>query len=270
MARLDDATIMRYVDGELDQREAAEIERLLAEDPDARARAAMFRETRQLLRSAFEEEPGSTPQRLVDAARGASGTAPTPAARRRGAPRWLLPLAASVAIFVIGGLAGSEIRSRISEPTAAGLQAHALSEIAKSYKVFAIDGPRTVELGPDQRPLIERWFTRRLMRAVTMPDLSRHGLAFGGGRLMAVEEGPVALAVYYTADKKPIGLCITPWQGHEVLPKPDKRGDTNIVYWTSAGYLQVLIGQADPGFLMRLVEDAGQALSKPLPADKRS
>jgi anti-sigma factor RsiW len=174
-------------------------------------------------------------------------------------------LAASVVIFAVGGIAGYEARTWMPEPAGAANRAQALSEIARSYKVFAVDGPRTVELGPDQRPLIERWFTRRLQHAVTMPDLSRHGLAFGGGRLMALEDGPVALAVYYTAERKPVGLCITPWLGGEVRPAIDTRGEARLVYWTSAGYLHVLIGETDPGFLMRLVDDAGQALAAPRP-----
>ena len=79
--------------------------------------------------------------------------------------------------------------------------------------------------------------------------------------MLTYESDPVALAVYYTADKTPIGLCIRMWQGNEITPMTERRGDSNLVFWTAEKYLHVLIGQADPAFLSRLVSDAGRALT---------
>jgi anti-sigma factor RsiW len=234
---------------------ARAVERALAVDPQARARAAMFRETRELVRLAAPRAAGASPLNSIGALHPA---APRWAAAGRGGFRRLLPLAASVLIFLVGGVAGSQIQTWLS-PSAT--KADYLSDIARSYQVFAADGPRTVELGPDERPLIEGWFARRLQHAIMVPDLSRHGLTFGGGRLLAYQSDPVALAVYYTADRKPIGLCIRMWHGNEIAPMTGRRGDDNLVFWTAEKYLHVLIGQADPAFLSLLVSDAGRALT---------
>lgn len=66
MTKLDEETLMAYVDGELDPGHAAEIEALLAEDAEARATVQMFRDSAAALRGAFDpilREP--VPERLL-------------------------------------------------------------------------------------------------------------------------------------------------------------------------------------------------------------
>lgn len=66
MTKLDEETLMAYVDGELDPRRAAEVEALLAEDAEARATVQMFRNSAALLRGPFDQvlrEP--VPERLL-------------------------------------------------------------------------------------------------------------------------------------------------------------------------------------------------------------
>jgi anti-sigma factor RsiW len=255
MPAVNDISIMRYVDWELDHATAQGIEQAIADDPQVRARFEVFRRTRDLIRLAAQDAEGSGPSLAVGVGSDWTGRA-SPA--ERGGPRWLLPLAASVAIFVAGGVAGSQVQKWLLP---GGTNTDFLSDIAGSYDVFAQDGPRTVELGPDQQPRIERWFARRLEHAITLPNLSRHGLTFGGGRLLAHESKPLALVVYYTADKKPVGLLFREWRGSETAPATEQRGSDSLVFWTTNNYLHVLIGQADPAFLLRLVGDAGRALT---------
>jgi anti-sigma factor RsiW len=273
---LDDIVIMRYVDGELDETEAAEVRRLVAADPEARARETIFRESRDLVRAALggtEEPPAATPPSAPtpSALSSAPNVAPPsekpvqlPVRPRRTTFRKLLPLAASIAIFAVGGAAGFALRG--SPPDDGGPPARSLTDIAQSYRVFATDGPRTVELGPDQRALIERWFSRRLSHAVALPDLAKHVLSFGGGRLMALDDVPAALAVYYTAEKKPIGLCISAWACDPFMPAVAERGAARMVSWTSEGYLHVLIGEVDPAVLLGLLADASHVLAQRPPA----
>lgn len=68
MMKLDEETLMAYVDGELDPHRAAEVEALLAEDAEARATVQMFRDSAALVRGAFDpilREP--VPARLLAA-----------------------------------------------------------------------------------------------------------------------------------------------------------------------------------------------------------
>lgn len=68
MTKVDDETLMAYVDGELDPRRTAEVEALLAEDAETRATVQMFRDSTALVRGAFDQilrEP--VPERLLAA-----------------------------------------------------------------------------------------------------------------------------------------------------------------------------------------------------------
>lgn len=79
MPILDDATLVAYVDGELDASTAREVERSLADDPQKRKLVRDLMETSTLLRAAFSSslhEP--VPEALIDSIRQATGTAEAP------------------------------------------------------------------------------------------------------------------------------------------------------------------------------------------------
>jgi surface antigen len=110
MTKLDEETLMAYVDGELDPRRAAEVEALLAEDAEARATAQMFRDSAALVRGAFDpilREP--VPERLLAAVNApATGKVRDIRSARRGTPSRFLPQtawarAAAVALLVGAG-----------------------------------------------------------------------------------------------------------------------------------------------------------------------
>lgn len=78
MSKLDDETLLAYVDGQLDAQRTAEVEAHLARDPEARETVRVFRESAALLQGRFDgpsREP--VPERLLDTVR----DAPTDRAR---------------------------------------------------------------------------------------------------------------------------------------------------------------------------------------------
>lgn len=110
MTKLDEETLMAYVDGELDPGRAAEIEALLAEDAEARATVRMFRDSAAVLRGAFDpilREP--VPERLLRAVEAPpTGKVHDIRLARRGVLSRLLPQtawarAATVALLVGAG-----------------------------------------------------------------------------------------------------------------------------------------------------------------------
>lgn len=110
MTKLDEETLMAYVDGELDPRRAAEVEALLAEDAEARATVRMFRDSAASLRAPFDQvlrEP--VPERLLATVnRPPAGKVRDIRLARRGALSRFLPptawaRAAAVALLVGAG-----------------------------------------------------------------------------------------------------------------------------------------------------------------------
>ena len=126
MTKLDEETLMAYVDGELDPPRAAEVEALLAEDAEARATVQMFRDSAAALRGAFDpilREP--VPERLLAAVNAPpTGKVHDIRLARRGAWSRFLPQtawaqAAAVALLVGtgAGYLTAQWRSSALEPT---------------------------------------------------------------------------------------------------------------------------------------------------------
>lgn len=71
MIRLDDETLLAYVDGELDSQRALQVRKLLENDQEARERVRIFRQSAMVLHGVFDaplHEP--VPDRLLSAASG--------------------------------------------------------------------------------------------------------------------------------------------------------------------------------------------------------
>jgi hypothetical protein len=120
--KIEEETLMAYVDGELDPANAARVEAALADDPELAAAVARERALRQRLRSAFDpvvEEP--VPERLIAAARGEKPLSQTAAAsrppRRRGTWRYWGAMAAGI---LVGVLFGQALPDRDSGPWRSG------------------------------------------------------------------------------------------------------------------------------------------------------
>ena len=94
-----DDMLMALADGELNDADARQLQRVIAADPVLAARYADFVATRQMVRDAYPPEP--VPDRLVAAVMGQGNVVPLrrPMARQAG---WGLALAASL-VLVLGG-----------------------------------------------------------------------------------------------------------------------------------------------------------------------
>lgn len=116
-SEFDDATLMAFADGELDPALAARVAAVVAQDPAAAARVALFRDTRAVLRAAAARPLDPLPDALMARVRATLGNAGTamekPAAVVPLAPNWpnrALALAASLALAI--GAAGGFLLAR--------------------------------------------------------------------------------------------------------------------------------------------------------------
>jgi anti-sigma factor RsiW len=248
MQRPDEARIMAYVDGELDDAGMAEVERAMAADADFARYVRTLMDTNAVLRAAFNApmlEP--VPERLL-APLGAQRVRPWRAA----SGRRLLAMAASIAAVVAVGAAvavnsGYELPYTI---TASSPNAW-LNSVANYHQAYvrnaAAGGERQlVDVNAEDFNYLENWFGRRLKRAVRLPKLENQGFKMQGGRLTFIEGQPGAQFFYKAVDGDAIvSVAIAQTNRRDAEWSTTKRGSLRVIYWRKGGYVYIFAGDVD-------------------------
>lgn len=243
---LSETELHGYADRRLAPAHAAEVESLLAHDPEAAARVAEIRAQNEALAQALDPwlaEP--IPERLLAAA-----TPPASQAR----PAWWRPAAALAATLLAGialGWFGREslLASRGTPTTFA-------REAAFSHAIYAKDQGRPVEVGAQDEARLVRWLTRRLGVEIPPPDLSSVGFSLVGGRLVAGNEKPTALLMYESPDKQRLTLQ---WRKNdpkapEVAFRYAVENGVGVFYWVDANCAYALSGDVDRTRLLAVAQ----------------
>ena len=220
-----EADLQAHVDDRLSPEQVDIVENWLAARPAEAARISDHRRQRDALRSALDPviyEP--LPAALDLSLRSSQRPGPFPVSA------WLA-VAASLALFLIGGASGWMLKSW-QMPASVGTAAVA-REAAASYAVYAGDDVRPVEITAGQSDKLDQWFSQRLSRPVRAPDLHSAGLTLIGGRLIATEHGAAGLYLYRYADGTRVAVYVRPMEvdGNARMQHRDEQGVTG---WTWA------------------------------------
>ena len=274
MQRPSDEVLVAYLDGEVDEATAVEVESWLERDAGLRARLLALTESAAQIRDAFDEilrEP--VPERLIAAARGREAADPAPAhssatvlpftprpsaARKTIANRrWGLGVAAaaSLSFLMIGAgggyLAGSGDVSIGSHPSAT--TASWLDNIAGYHNLLisSANGAETTVFD------VPAGAEKKLPTDIRIPDLKPWGLAFQGARKLVVEGKPAYQFFYITDNKSlgPITITVTNTTKSDMSPTFDKRAGVNLLYWRHQGHGYALVGSADKGWMWGIAND---------------
>ena len=234
-----DAMLAAYADGELDADAARQIEARLAIDPAAREALENHRKTTALLRTAF---PLSLFSRDVEK---------LPVAHRFRIPRMGWLAAASVLLGLFGYAAGAAWPGLLLSE-----RSRMLTEIAEYHAVYSRETVHLVEVPAAQADHLKAWLGKRVARTLVIPDLSRSGLTFAGGRLVVLDGSPVAELMYTRANGLPIAFCVVHRDGAPKQVIVENRGAINLASWADGSHIYVVVGEADPGVIGELASRA--------------
>lgn len=228
-----------YLDGELDEAEAAEVEARLASDPKAQAELDALMAADAMALGQFDDMLSDpVPLALAQQIKNAPLDAPATIARR---PVWGM-IAASLAIFMLGGAGGYVIKGQSAPVQVARTW---LTDVADYHAVYASQGRHLVEVSADESDHIQAWLGKTTGAQFTIPDLSQFDLTFEGGRLLVAGGNPVAQLMYSQPDGTVIALCLQK-NGHpEAGPAPLTSQSINgfdLVSWKTTAAAYVVLG----------------------------
>src|SRR5262245_21880323 len=228
-----------YVDRVLEPERQAEVADYLREHPDVAKRITAFADQRDLVRAALApiaEEPLPPELNLTRIIEQRS--------RRPVLTRWAAMAAAL--LLCIGGVAGWGVRGALETPSG-GLTVLA-QEATASFKVYAPDRVRPVEVRASDSAQLVQWVSDRLHRPVKVPDLTTSGYRLMGGRVVATEHGPAAMFMYDDDHGSRIVVLTRPMTSADqnAPMTPQSRGDVGGFAWADDGVGYSLVGQAAP------------------------
>ena len=219
-----------YVDRALEPEREAEVAAYLRDHPDVAKRVADYSDQRCWLRSAlapFAEEPLPSQLNLSRIVQGQR--------RRPASFRWAI---AAMLMLAIGGVSGWVIRGA-TEPTG-GIAALA-QEASDSYQVYASDRTRPVELRDSTE--LAAWVSSRLRQPVKLPDLSKSGYRFMGGRVVPTAHGPAAMFMYDDDHGDRLVVLTRPMASDQNAPMaPHTSGNVGGFSWADDGMGYSLVG----------------------------
>jgi anti-sigma factor RsiW len=266
-ALITEADLHAFVDGQLPEQRAHEVEKYLASRPEEAQRVASYRAHKRELRALFDPVlDEALPLRLRRAA-------------RPHAPWFAQRLAAGLAVAVVSGAAGWALRGEL--PGARGdapvmrqgtgdMSLAAASPFAQraavAHAVYSPDARRPVEVDAAHEDQLVAWLSKRLGAPMKPPRLQAMGYELEGGRLLPGGQGPVAQFMYRDASGAKLTLYVSNEIGDlsgarstgggntESAFRFAQQGDLNVFYWVDGPFGYALSAQADKQLLTRVSE----------------
>lgn len=245
-----------FVDQRLGAARQAEVIAYLESHPDVAHWVAGYCEQRDRLRAALApiaEEP--LPAEL-DLSRMIAGRLRP---RRVPAPRWAMAAAAAI-LLSIGGAGGWMVRDmRLPSSTVIGSIAQ---EAAASYRVYAPDRVRPVEIRAEDGAALAEWTVEQLGRPVAAPDLTASGYRFMGGRILPTDHGPAALFMYDDDKGTRLVMLARPMaaDGNAPMAPYYSQDGVNGYAWADDGLGYSLVGAMDAARLHPIADEARRQL----------
>jgi anti-sigma factor RsiW len=120
-----------------------------------------------------------------------------------------------------------------------------LDEVAGYHQVYSRETTHLVEVPASQAEQLTAWLGERLDRALKVPDLADAGLHFVGGRMLVVNDRPVAELMYTRDEGLPIAICVSRIDGDPWLMNVEQHDALRIASWAKDGYAYLVVGELD-------------------------
>jgi len=244
-----DEALHAYVDGQLDDVRAAEVEAWLTVNAEAAERVRAWHAQNRALKA------------LLDPVLDEPLPAPLTASLHR--PRRNRPwrAAAAVAWLAVGVLAGYVLHDWRAPPVPVTTQFFERAAVA--HVVYTAEVLHPVEVGADQASHLVQWLSKRLGKELRTPDFAPLGFQLIGGRLLPGDSGPAAQFMYQDTHGARLTLYVsTP--GEDAQPtafRYEEEAGTQVLYWVDRNLGFALVGELNRARLLDAAHVAYQAFN---------
>jgi anti-sigma factor RsiW len=238
--KLDEWALHAYVDNEITGEQKAEIEALLANDPEAQRTVEAWRQQREALKRAFDgalDEP--LPASLTATLNHGGGMALNP----------FLAMAAALALLLLGGFGGWFVGRDSGDRIAENIAREALV----AHEVYAVEVRHPVEVAGADKDHLQAWLSKRLGQAFSVPDLDGEGYTLLGGRLLAAGDRPAAQLMYEDSRHNRITIFLTSQdKDRETALHVEEKGPLIACYWLDKKLAFAVAGEMAREPMMKL------------------
>jgi anti-sigma factor RsiW len=245
---ISDEKLLAYADGLLTPAEVAGIDRLLADDAEARETLAALKQSDLPYREAAE-----TLIDVPDLSHLAARIQSHQPARRRSFISRYAALAASIAVFfVVGLLAGQHVfPPGTPKPTQWAVWVDRIASYQALYtrQTLAFGNPPVARrTGQIQR------VSTLLGAPVTAPDLASLDADYKYAKVFAIDGKPLAQIAYLPKSGAPFSLCLMKTDKPDHDPKFSTAHGLNVASWRSKGIAYVYVGKTPRDDMDRYID----------------
>jgi anti-sigma factor (TIGR02949 family) len=246
-----------YLDRELDERTAGEVEAHLRQCVSCSARL----EGERRLRAAVQAHlpPLRAPERLRSSVRTLLRAQVRRAQRRQ---TWLPTWAATAAALVLGLAGGWQLATwRVSW----GDRSDVVAEVVAGH-VRSLQGTHLTDVASSEHHTVKPWFAGKLDFSPPVPDFTTEGFPLIGGRLDYLGERQVA-ALVYGRRQHVINLFVWPSRDSKALPAAASRRGYHVVHGAAGGMTYWAISDLNASELSQFAQlvaaDFGHGAAQP-------
>ncbi len=246
-----------YLDRELDERTAGEVEAHLRQCVSCSARL----EGERRLRAAVQAHlpPLRAPERLRSSVRTLLRAQVRRAQRRQ---TWLPTWAATAAALVLGLAGGWQLATwRVSW----GDRSDVVAEVVAGH-VRSLQGTHLTDVASSEHHTVKPWFAGKLDFSPPVPDFTTEGFPLIGGRLDYLGERQVA-ALVYGRRQHVINLFVWPSRDSKALPAAASRRGYHVVHGAAGGMTYWAISDLNETELSQFAQlvaaDLGRGTAQP-------
>jgi anti-sigma factor RsiW len=244
---ISDEKILAYVDGLLSPDEAAELERLLAGDADARELVEALRQSDLPYREAAESLIDVPDLTHIESMIRSHTPAPRPSLLSR-----YTPLAASIAVFfIVGLLAGQHVFPPATpKPTQWAIWVDRIANYQALYTRDTLpmgNPPATRKNGQMLR------VSKFLGTPVVAPDLANLEAHYKYAKIFAIGGQPLAQIAYLPKSGEPFSLCMMKTDKPDHGPKFSTAHGLNVASWRAKGIAYVYVGKTPRDMMNRYI-----------------